>query len=111
MYKNYVGIVLLFLHVNIYGGVYEKNCLACHQKLQVGIDKFFYRYLLTYSSEKKVKEALKEYLKHPKKEKSLLADGLILRFGVKKPTKLSEKELNSALDTYWQKYNLIGKLH
>lgn len=110
MYKSYVGIALLLLHVNGYGEIYEKNCLACHKKLQVGIDKFFYRYLLTHSSKKEVQKALKTYLKNPKKENSLLADGLILRFGVKKPTNLSDEELDYALERYWETYNLIGKL-
>ncbi len=90
--------------------IYEKNCVRCHKRLQVGIDKFFYRYLLTYSSEKEVKKALKEYLKKPTKKKSLLADGLIRRFGVKRPTKLKDKKLDEAIKIYWEKYKLIGKL-
>ncbi len=102
-------LVILFVGF-LQGGVYEKNCLKCHKKLEVGIDKFFYRYLLVYSSKQKLKKALKEYLKRPTKQKSLLADGLIRRFGVKKPSKLSEKKLQKAIDEYWEKYNLKGKL-
>lgn len=111
MCKNILVIVFLF-SVNIYAAstVYEKNCVRCHKKLEVGIDKFFYRYLLVYSSEKDTKEAIKQYILNPTKQKSLLADGLIRRFGLKKPTKLDEKQLDTAIDLYWKKYNLIGKL-
>lgn len=103
-------VIAIFLHVNAFGGAYEKNCVRCHRKLQVGIDKFFYRYLLVYSSKDETKKALKAYLKRPKKSNSLIADGLIRRFGVKKPTSLSDKRLDEAIDKYWEKYNLIGKL-
>ncbi len=102
-------LVVIFASL-LQGGVYQKNCVRCHKRLQVGIDKFFYRYLLTYSSEKNTKKALMEYLKKPTKQKSLLADGLIRRFGVKKPSRLKEKQLKNAIDEYWKRYNLKGKL-
>lgn len=108
MYKSIVAIALI-ISVG-FGGTYEKSCVYCHKKLAVGIDKFFYRYLLNYSSEKEVKKAIKSYLLRPTKKKSLLAEGLIRRFGVKEPTQLSDKRLNEAIDGYWKKYNLFGKI-
>ena len=62
----------------------KKNCLACHNKIPVSIDKYFYRYLLEYSSEKDVKEAMFLFLKNPTLEKSLMSESLIKRFGLKK---------------------------
>ena len=103
-------VLLLALHVALIAGVYEQNCLSCHSKMPVKIDKFFYRYLLKYSSEKNLKSALKEYLKNPKREKSVLQEELLDRFGVKKPTTLSEQELNEAVDKYWEIYKVFGKL-
>ncbi len=109
MYKC-ILVVFLFLHVNSFGGAYKTNCMSCHRKLEVGIDKFFYRYLLNYSSEQEVKKAIKSYLLRPTKKKSLLADGLILRYGLKPPTQLSKKRLDEAVNEYWRRYNLFGKL-
>ncbi len=109
MYKNILVVFLLITTV-CFGDVYEKNCLSCHKKFEVGIDKFFYRYLLNYSSEEDVKKAIKSYLIKPTKEKSVVADGLILRFGLKPPTKLSEKKLDEAIEEYWKRYNLFGKI-
>lgn len=91
-------------------GVYEKNCIPCHEDMAVKIDKFFYRYLLKYSSEMDVKHAMKAYLKNPKADNSILVDGLINRFGIKKKTTLNDEQLQEALDTYWELYKVSDKL-
>jgi hypothetical protein len=90
--------------------VYEQNCMPCHKDMAVKIDKFFYRYLLKYSSETEVKHAMTNYLKNPKAETSILNDGLIHRFGVKKRTTLSDEELQEALNTYWETYKVFNKI-
>jgi len=90
--------------------IYERNCIPCHEDMAVKIDKFFYRYLLKYSSEMEVKHAMSVYLKNPKAENSILIDGLINRFGVKKKTTLSDAELQEALNIYWEKYKIFDKL-
>ncbi|MCD8545571.1 MAG: hypothetical protein LRY52_12280 [Sulfurospirillum cavolei] len=90
--------------------VYERHCVPCHKEMPVKIDKFFYRYLLKYSSENEVKRAMTHYLKNPTKETSILTDGLINRFGVKKKTTLSDAALSEALDTYWETYKVFNKL-
>ncbi|ACZ11133.1 hypothetical protein [Sulfurospirillum deleyianum] len=90
--------------------IYERNCIPCHEDLAVKIDKFFFRYLLKYSSEAEVKKAMIAYLKNPKAEHSILQDGLIHRFGVKKKSTLKEDELNLAIDEYWKRYNVFERL-
>ncbi|NCD12109.1 MAG: hypothetical protein EOL93_06120 [Epsilonproteobacteria bacterium] len=90
--------------------VYEQNCLSCHKELAVKIDKFFYRYLLKYSSEAEVKKAMMAYLKNPKKDTSILQDGLIQRFGVKKKTTLTDEKLKESIDIYWETYTVFGRL-
>ncbi|AFL67444.1 hypothetical protein [Sulfurospirillum barnesii] len=90
--------------------VYERNCIPCHEDLAVKIDKFFYRYLLKYSSEAEVKKTMIAYLKAPKAETSILQDGLIQRFGVKKKSTLKEEELTQAIDEYWKRYNVFERL-
>lgn len=102
--------VLFCLHVGLFGSVYESNCVSCHEKLPVGIDKFFYRYLLKYSSEKQVKSSLFEYLKNPTQEKTILQEGLLNRFGVKEKTTLDDSELQNAIEEYWERYKVFGKL-
>lgn len=101
---------LLVSLLSLQASVYEQNCVSCHEKMPVKIDKFFYRYLLKYSSEKSVKASLFEYLKNPTKENTILPEGLINRFGVKKKTTLSDEELQKAIDEYWEKYKVFNKL-
>ncbi|PID47787.1 MAG: hypothetical protein CR967_03040 [Proteobacteria bacterium] len=103
-------LVVLFLQLNLFANIYEQNCVKCHKKMQVGIDKFFYRYLLIFSSEENVKKELKSYLANPSKEKTLFADDLMLRYGIKKKSSLTKEQLSKAVDIYWGKYNLFDKL-
>ena len=110
MVRKALIFTLIISYLDAKTGVYEKNCLPCHEDMAVKIDKFFYRYLLKYSSELEVKNAMTKYLKNPKEENSILVDGLINRFGVKKKTTLSDTELQEALDTYWLKYQVFNKL-
>jgi len=102
-------ITILFLNIS-FASVYENNCVACHKTLPVSIDKYFYRYLLKYSSENSVKEAMTNYLKTPSKDTTIMPEAFISRFGVKKSTTLSDKELQKALDEYWEIYKVFGKL-
>ena len=103
-------LCLSLLLLNAKDDIYINTCVKCHKKIPVSIDKYFYRYLLKYSSERRVKEAMAEYLKNPSKETTIMPKAFIKRFGVKKKTKLDEKDLQKALDIYWEKYKVFGKL-
>ena len=90
--------------------IYDTNCVRCHSKLPVAIDKYFYRYLLKYSSEKAVKAAMIDYMKNPSVEKTIMSESFITRFGIKKKTNLSDDKLMEALDIYWDEYKIFDKL-
>ncbi len=90
--------------------IYEQNCLPCHSPLSVGLDKFFFQYLVKYSSELSVKSALIYFLKNPDELTSALSSDQLRRFGVKSKTNLSDKELDEAIDIYWEKYKVFGKI-
>lgn len=104
-------LIFLLLIVSFsFANVYENNCVKCHNDLPVSIDKFFYRYLLKYSGEKSLKNGMKSYLENPTKKSSIMPEAFIKRFGVKNKTDLNSKELQKALDIYWEKYKVFGKL-
>ena len=103
-------LVLLFASSLLSANIYETNCIKCHKKIPVSIDKYFYRYLLTYSSENNVKTAMINYLKKPSKNDTVMPNAFISRFGIKKKTTLKESELREAIDFYWEKYKVFGKL-
>jgi hypothetical protein len=68
------------------------------------------KYLQLYSSEGNVKYILKYYLKKPSKKISAMSDLFLDVYGIKEPTKLSDEELDKAIDIYWDRYKVIGKL-
>lgn len=105
-------ILILFITLSSLNAknIYEENCVSCHNNIPVSIDKYFYRYLLKYSSESRVKKEMFWYLKEPLKKFTIMPDAFISRFGIKKPTTLSEEELKKAIDIYWEKYKVFGKL-
>ena len=100
-------IILLFLTLglNATSNVYEEVCVKCHQYQPATLEKMFMLYLKTYSVELSFKVSLKEYLQNPTEEKSLIGSAFIKNFSVKDVTKLTDKELDEALDTYWDLYN------
>lgn len=103
--------LLTFILISFsWASVYENNCVSCHKALPVSIDKYFYRYLLKYSSKSSVNEAMMKYLKNPSKDTTIMPEAFISRFGVKKRTTLSDNELKNALDEYWEIYKVFGKL-
>ncbi len=104
-----LGIFFVFTS-QLQGSVYTQNCIACHKDIPVSIDKYFYRYLLKYSSEKKVKHSIKHYLQNPTQEKSVMADAFINRFGIKNKSKLNDKQLENAINEYWETFKIFGKL-
>ncbi|MEA1917880.1 MAG: hypothetical protein U9N42_10210 [Campylobacterota bacterium] len=105
-----VKIVLISLFTLTFASSYENNCVSCHKQLPVSIDKYFYKYLLKYSSKDDVLSAMKLYLKNPSKETTIMSGAFIRRFGVKKPTTLNSHELSKALNIYWKKYEIKNRL-
>jgi len=90
--------------------VFERNCLVCHEHFPASLQRIFMSYLKVYSGEITMKAALKGYLQKPTKRLSVMSDLFIDRFGIKEKTDLSEKELEEAIDTYWDLYNVRNKL-
>ncbi len=108
--KILLTVTLLITSIFANTLVYKNNCISCHKKLPVSLDKYFYRYLLKYSSQNSVKQALFSYLKKPSKKTTIMPNAFIKRFGIKKATSLNNKELQNAIDTYWEEYKIFGKL-
>ena len=90
--------------------VYEKNCLSCHRDLPINMQEIFKKYLLVYSGEKNVKASIAHYLKYPSSSISVMSNLFVDTYGIKKKTRLNERDLKKAVDIYWKKYNVFGKL-
>ncbi|HIE35587.1 MAG TPA: hypothetical protein EYP79_05280 [Campylobacterales bacterium] len=106
--KNIVALMLFFIFA--YGNIYEKNCMSCHKTYAPDLKKLFFDYLLRHSSEKRVKRAIIEYLKNPDPQKSIMSKEYLKRYGVKEKSKLLDKDLKKAIDIYWDRYKVIGRI-
>ena len=105
-----ICLVLMFLFMKVEADIYEDNCIKCHKKLPVSIDKYFYRYLLRYSSEQDTKKAMINYLLNPTKQTTIMSNSFISRFGIKKKTPLDKKTLKKVINIYWDKYDVSKRL-
>ena len=104
-------IILLIMLSNImFADIYQTNCLPCHQKIDVSLEKLFFRYLLKHSSEKNVKNSLINYLQNPTADTTVMPEAFIRRYGIKQKSSLTNEQLQKAIDIYWEKYKVFGKL-
>lgn len=90
--------------------VYERSCMVCHQELTPSLEKIFMNYLLIYGGEKNMKAGLKHYLKYPIKEISVMDDESIKKHGIKQSSTLRDEVLEEAIEIYWDKFKIFGKL-
>jgi hypothetical protein len=89
---------------------YERHCVGCHEELPTSLQRMFMRYLLVYSGENNVKAGLKHYLKFPLREISVMSDLFLDNYGIKKKTTLTDRQIDEALDIYWDKFKVFDKL-
>ena len=109
MVKNIVLFVALTSGV-FSQNVYERNCVECHKGLPTTLQQMFKEYLQTYSGEENVKAGLKHYLRYPSKSISVMSELFIDSYGIKKKSILNKKELNEAINIYWEKFKVFDKL-
>ena len=98
-------ITLLLAGLALFGGdLFEDRCVKCHQSMGKPLKPIFFDYLLHYSSERRVKEAMREQLLHPDPSRSILGKKEIYRH------KVDPDELDILLQIYWNRYKVIGKI-
>lgn len=90
---------------------YERNCVPCHRNLPTDLQGMFKNYLLVYSGEETVKAALRHYMRYPSKHISVMSDLFIDTYGIKEKLYINDQELREAIDIYWEKYKVFGKLN
>ena len=110
MVRKIVLIVLILMSLHAEKNIYETNCLSCHKLLSFNLEKIFFRYLLKYSDEVSVKSALIDFLEEPHSDTSVMPKEYTRSFGLKQKSELSRAKLKEAIDIYWEKYRVFGKI-
>jgi hypothetical protein len=89
---------------------YERHCVACHATLPTTLQGMFKNYLLVYSGEENTKAAMKHFMRFPRRDTSVMSDLFLDTYGIKEPLNISDEDLQEAIDIYWERYRIIGKL-
>lgn len=105
-----VCLSLVLLSSSFAQDAYERNCVSCHKSLPATLQEMFKRYLLVYSGESNMKAGIKHYLLYPSKDISVMSDLFIDTYGTKNKMTLNLKELEQAIDIYWDKFKVFDKL-
>jgi len=104
-------ILILFFYLTLFAKVdLEKTCLECHKKQQIPSGLIYKRYLLKYSTKDKIKHTMFSYLKNPKKKNSIMPKPFFLRFPMKKPINITNKDLHDAIRLYIDKFDIRKRL-
>jgi len=89
---------------------FERACVPCHQQKQIPLRKTFMNALLVYSGKENMKAGLKYFLRHPRRDSSVMSEAFLDEHGLARPITIDEKSLDEALDIYWKRYTVQGKL-
>jgi hypothetical protein len=91
--------------------VFDRECVACHVRETISLRKTFMNALLIYSGKENMKAGIKYFLRHPRRDSSVMGEEFLTRHGLKEPLKLEDAALDQALEIYWKRYTVHGKLH
>jgi len=87
-----------------WANLFDQKCENCHNRAALPLKPIFFDYLLHYSSERLVKEAMKEQLLHPDPKKSLVDKNNSYKH------QIDPNEIDILLQIYWNRYKVIGKI-
>ena len=109
MVRIFILLFVIVLSSNA-SDVYEKNCIKCHALLPFSLRDMFMRYLAAYGGENNVKVGLDHYFHYPSKDISVMPIEFLNSYGINHHSKINDRELKQAIDIYWEKYKVIGRL-
>ena len=103
-------ISILFLSTQAKVNTLQETCLSCHQAQQVPSKMIYKRYLMQYSTDRYMEEAMFVYLKNPNKEHSIMPKAFFLKFPMKERMMKDEVDLRKDIEKYLDYFDLKKKL-
>ena len=88
----------------------EQNCLNCHQQQQIPSSLIHRRYLMKYSTAKRMEKAIFAYLKHPDKARSIMPSAFFSKFPMKEATTVDDSTLRKYIQNYLETFDIKKKL-
>ncbi len=108
-----LGFLSLFLYAEestTQDHSFKNTCLSCHQEQQIPSALMYKRYLMKYSTNKGMEEAMFIYMKDPKKENSIMPAPFFLKFPMKEKISLDDSSLRKYIQAYLEEFDIKKKL-
>jgi len=102
--------VLLIVGIMAQDNMLEQDCLSCHKAQQIPSNLIYRRYLMKYSTNTRMQEAMFRYLKDPNKSNSIMPPQFFLKFPMKKPLGLEDELLKQDIRSYLEMFDIKKKL-
>lgn len=84
----------------------DDTCLSCHAQQQIPNRLVYKRYLMQYSTDKRMEEAIFTYLKNPSKKTSIMPPQFFLKFPMKEKLHLDDYQLRNGIRNYLKRFDL-----
>jgi hypothetical protein len=88
----------------------KQNCLNCHQQHQIPSNLIHKRYLMKYSTAKRMEEAIFTYLKHPDKAHSIMPSAFFSKFPMKEAITVEDNSLHKHIQNYIKHFDIKKRL-
>ena len=88
----------------------KNSCLNCHTKQKIPSELIYRRYLMRYSTDKKMQKTILEYLKNPNPKNSIMPKQFFLKFPQKKSFEGNNSLLQKGVEEYLEYFDIRGKL-
>jgi hypothetical protein len=102
-----IGLVLV-IFISFLSADVQSSCMSCHKREQIPDNIIYKRYLLKYSSQKRIRKAIYDYLLNPDKRNSVMPKIFFTKFPMKKPIK--SQDLNETILEYVELFDLKKRL-
>jgi hypothetical protein len=112
-----IVLIISFLSMSVFAqerqvknSTLESSCLACHKEQQIPSSLIYKRYLMKYSTNGRMEEAMFKYLKDPNKVNSIMPAPFFLKFPMKETLSLDDAVLHDNIQSYLEKYSMKKRL-
>lgn len=92
------------------GSTVETQCISCHQAQQIPSHLIYKRYLMKYSNETRIAEAMFRYLKNPQKSNSIMPKPFFLKFPMKEKQILEDTVLKINIKEFMNMFDIKRRL-
>lgn len=88
----------------------QRNCLSCHIREQIPTQLIYRRYLMTYSTQEEMQNAIFNYMKNPKKENSIMPPPFFFKFPMKEVLEMNDAKLKENIRIFLEYLDVKKKL-